>query len=65
MIMMITIIIVMMVMIIVIMDDDDDDVVMTVKMVPWLASAREGGNGSNEREAPRPACRQRLFCCLP
>ena len=50
-----------MVMIIVMMDDDDD-VVMTVKMVPWLASAREGGNGSNEREAPRPARRQRLFC---
>ena len=42
---------------------DDDDVVMTMKMIPWLASALEGGNGSDEREAPRPARRQRLFCC--
>ena len=41
---------------------DDDAVMMTMKMVPWLASAREGGNGSDEREAPRPARRQRLFC---
>ena len=58
--MMITIIIVMMVIIIVMMDDD---FVKTMKMIPWLASAREGGNGSDEREAPRPARRQRLFCC--
>ena len=36
---------------------DDYDVMMTMKLIPWLASAREGGNGSDEREAPRPGRR--------